>query len=413
MMQEYPDAVLQSGSNGSNTPIPLDSAAIITQLTNLGFRPAHIRSCMSAIQAAHARMMSNSTAINDPLVLSLSILSPLEAAIEWLLLHLPEDDMPPRYRPSSASSDFVTGASAKLGGQAGLVKGWVLDKLVKQAGFPRKVVEQVLEEDTRLGAALDALGRRLCGWETQAIADLSVEGAQERDQAREEELLALEAVLDDRFSKLSDTEYAITIADVKDTIELRLVFDAASPYPSIAQPAPPAFYIASDTVPSYMRLHLHRALLEQFRQEDRHDLRGILEGGAGGAVLAMLEHLETALPDVIQNPPDVGQVTEHLAPKAVQAPTTVRGEQQRKSTKRRNGPFKRAPATREEHEEAKRKQEILFRRKDYEEMMAVRRSLPAWKEKDNIVSALAKDRVLVVVGEVSGMNPPLQCRKDS
>ena len=136
-MQEYPDAIVQPGSSGSTSPIPLDSAAIITQLTALGFRPAHIRSCMTAVQAAHARMMSNSNATNDPLVLSLSILSPLEAAIEWLLLHLPEDDMPPRYRPSSASSDFVTGASAKLGGQEGLLKGWVLDKLVKQAGFPR------------------------------------------------------------------------------------------------------------------------------------------------------------------------------------------------------------------------------------------------------------------------------------
>jgi hypothetical protein len=356
---------------------------------------------MTAVQAAHARMMSNSSATNDPLVLALSILSPLEAAIEWLLLHLPEDDMPPRYRPSSASSDFVTGASAKLGGQAGLVKGWVMDKLVKQAGFPRKVVEQVLQDDARLGAALDSLGRRLCGWEAQAVVDLSVEEVAERDQAREEELLALEAVLDDRFSKLTDTEYAIRIEDVKDTIELRLVFDSASPYPSAAQPTPPAFYIASDSVPSYMRLHLHRALLEQFRQDDRHDLRGILEGGAGGAVLVMLEHLETALPGVIETPPDVGQVTEHLAPKPAQAPPADRVQQQRRTMRKRNGPFKRSPPTLAEHEELKRRQELLLRRKDYEEMMAVRRSLPAWKERDNIVGALEKDRVLVVVGEVS------------
>ena len=401
MMQQYPDAVLQSGSNGSTTPIPLDSAAIITQLTALNFRPAHIRSCVTAIQAAHARMMSNRSATNDPLVLSLSILSPLEAAIEWLLLHLPEDDLPPRYRPSSASSDFVTGASAKLGGQEGLVRGWVLDKLVKQAGFPRKVVELALQSDARMGAALDGLGRRLCAWELEPVLELAESEVQERDVAREEELVALEAVLGDRFTRLSETEYAVTIEDGKDAIELRLVFDAASPYPSMSQPVPPAFYIASDTVPSYMRLHLHRTLLEQFRQEDRHDLRGILEGGAGGAVLVMLEHLETALPGVIESPPDVGRVTEHLTPKAVEAAAPAREVQQRKVARRRNGPFKRSVPTLQEQEELKRKQELLFRRKDYEEMMAVRRSLPAWKERENIVNALESDRVLVVVGEVS------------
>ena len=401
MMQEYPDAIVQSGSSGSTSPIPLDSAAIITQLTALGFRPAHIRSCMTAVQAAHARMMSNSNATNDPLVLSLSILSPLEAAIEWLLLHLPEDDMPPRYRPSSASSDFVTGASAKLGGQEGLLKGWVLDKLVKQAGFPRKVVERALNQDARLGAALDDLGRRICGYELEPVDTLTEADLVERDQAREEELVALEAVLGERFAKLSDTEYAITIEDVKDTVELRLVFDAASPYPSAAQPVPPAFYIVSDTIPSYMRLHLHRTLLEQFRQEDRHDLRGILEGGAGGAVLVMLEHLETSLPDVVENPPDVGRVTEHLAPKPAQVATPVQQVKQQRTARRRNGPFKRPTPTQQEHEEIKRRQELMFRRKDYEEMMAVRRSLPAWKEKDNIVNALEKDRVLVIVGEVS------------
>jgi HrpA-like RNA helicase len=272
--------------------------------------------------------------------------------------------------------------------------------LVKQAGFPRKIVEEAVVEEARLGFALDALGRRLCGWEAgEYVPDLLEAERDERDAARQEELVALEAVLGERFAHVSETEYSASIEHGRDTIELRIVFDD-SPYPSLSHPVPPAFYIASDTVPSYMRLHLHRTMLEQFRAEDRHDLRGIIEGGQGGAVLVMLEHLEGALAETIESPPDVGRVTEHLAPKVEEAEVAPAVRRERRAA-RRGGPVKRRLPTQANHEAELRRQELLFRRKDYEEMMRTRQALPAWNERENIVNALESNRVLVVVGEVS------------
>lgn len=411
-MQQFPSAVLDAtrdmslpgsaGPSGTSTPA-LDVDSLKNQLTTLQFRPAHITSCLSALTAAHARLHSSSQSSNDPLVLSLSILSPLEAAIEWLLLHLPEDDLPIRYRPSASSADFITGASVKEGGKNALVIGWLGDKLVKQAGFPRKAVNQVMEFENRESVALDKLGRRLCGWEDGLEEELVWIGdemaAEERQTAREEELMAVEAMLADRFEQLSPTEFGITIGEGNETIILHVLFDEHSPYPSLSYPtSPPSFYLSSTTLPAYMRLHLHRQLLSQFRDPERSDLTSVLESGSGGAILSMIEHLETNLPGVIESPPDVAEVTKHLVPKPQETTPEVNREIRRKAIQKR-GPMRRRIPTAENEERVKKRQKEMMGHRGWESMLAVRKNLPAWAEKDRINADLAQNRVLVVVGE--------------
>jgi hypothetical protein len=428
MMKKFPSAVMEAtremggtptpggtpGTSGAGTPA-LDLVPIQRQLETLGFRPAHIASCLSAVSAAHARLYAAGAgaAGNDPLVLSLSMLSPLEAAIEWLLLHLPEDDLPPRYRPSASAANMVTGASVAQGGKSALVRGWLADKLARQAGFPRKPVEEVLATETNESRALEILGRRLCGWHgedggwgagelTQWSA--SEDEAAERDMMREEELMALEAVLGDRFQREEREEgvqFTVDLEAGTDNLVLNVLFDAQSAYPSPQYPTcPPAFYLSSTSLPSYMRLHLHAVMLKAFRDPERHDLSGVLETGMGGAVLSMVEHLETELPGVLETPPDIALVTQHLVPRAVEdddvGPKKVVA--QRKATRNtRNGP-RRAPSA-EEHAAAAAAQARLLADPKYAPMLAVRKSLPAWAERENICSALEKNRVLVVIGE--------------
>lgn len=427
-MKRFPSAVMEAtrdmggstgltpggtpGASGAGTPA-LDTAPIAAQLQTLGFRPAHVTSCMSALAAAHARLHSAGASGNDPLVLSLSILSPLEAAIEWLLLHLPEDDLPPRYRPSASAANMVTGASAKQGGKSALVRGWVADKLVRQAGFPRKAVDSALVTETRESRALEVLGRRLCGWHgedggwgEEEVTEFagSEDEISERDTMREEEIMALEAVLGERFSREDRedcVEIMVEIIHGDDTLLLNVLFDPQTPYPSPQYPTrPPPFYLSSTTVPSYMRLHIHATMLSAFRDPERHDLTGVLEAGMGGAVLSMVEHLEDALPKVLESPPDVGSVTQHLIaameededdePKAVIAAREA-------PRQRRTGP--RRPPSKEQHEAVAAAQARLFAEPKYAPMLADRKKLPAWAERENICNALEKNRVLVVVGE--------------
>ena len=314
--------------------------------------------------------------------------------------------MPQRYRTTTSSSDFVVGASK----QGGLVKGWLADKLVKQAGFPRKAVEAVLLQEISESAAIELLGRKLCGWQGDdegwgetAVVDWQggEDEAAERFISREEELLAVEAVLGERYRKESETEVVIDITDdiSGDAINLRVVIDPTSPYPSSQYPCrPPAFYIESKEIPSYMRLHLHASLLKEFRSEDRGDLRSILEAGQGGAILSMVEYLEQALPETISNPPDIGSVTDHLVPRQQVAP--VSSEIRRKAATKRTDRVKRKHVTQEDHDKARETQKRMKEDKEWESMLKVRQSLPAWKTRDSITEALEKNRVLVVVGEV-------------
>lgn len=135
-MSRYPSAIMEATReseatpstrpSGTSTPA-LDTQSVAQQLRTLGFRPAHVTSCVNALIAAHARLHRDGSGVSnnmtkDPLMLSLNLLSPLEAAIEWLLVHLPEDDLPPSYR-SSAAVDFVSSGAGGQGGNLSLSRG--------------------------------------------------------------------------------------------------------------------------------------------------------------------------------------------------------------------------------------------------------------------------------------------------
>lgn len=423
MMSKYPSAILEATRESESTPSTLPSGAttpagfdpshIRRQLLDLGFRPAHVESCVAALTGAHARLHAPTTTAGgkgrDPLMLSLSFLSPFEAAIEWLLVHLPEDDLPARYTPHRGGKDFVSSAAAGTAGQEGLVRGWLVDKVVK-AGFPRKAVEACIDAtDVRSeSVALDVLGRRLCGWEkdqdgwgAEELVAWDPQGEEEeQEMARMEEKTILSSVLGDRYTESSDTEFTVAVESVSDDLALNVIFSADSPYPSARYSTnPPSFYLTSTTLPSYIKLYLHAQVLRAFRDPERPDLRSLLEAGTGGAVYAMLEILEQQLPEAIENPPDVGEVTKYLVPRAVveEEESTVRQTRQRRGQQKR----RQRQYTEEDQRAVKAKQQKMREMRGWEEMLRSRMALPAWKEKDRIVGLLEKNRVLIVVGEVS------------
>jgi hypothetical protein len=99
---QYPDAILSAtrdvtdgNANGNSPPaINIDAIALTRQLEGLGFRRAHVKNVVRVMDEAAKRIYDNGGANGgggiDPLVLALTTLSPQEAAIEWLILHLPE-----------------------------------------------------------------------------------------------------------------------------------------------------------------------------------------------------------------------------------------------------------------------------------------------------------------------------------
>ncbi len=427
-MQEYPSAVLEGARDsattpstlpsGANTPA-LDTSSVEASLLNLGFRAAHVRSCVSALAAANQRLHSGSTStLRDPLTLSLSFLSPLEAGIEWLLSTLPEDDLPKQYQPAASVADFIAGARGGTGGQDALVKGWLMDKLAKQAGFPRKAVEAIVSRgEARESVVLDLLGRQMCGWLTadegwsveeygEGWIPLDQDEAEEHLAKREEEIMVLTSLLEERITKISEEEYRVTIPGPED-LAIHFIMDAASCYPSERFPKhPPAFFLSSTTLPSYIKLHLHAQLLRCFRDSERPEFQSTLESGDGGALYLMTEFVEQELEFAIENPPDVATVTKYLLPRT-ELVDDNRGPTSRAPSKRNRtrGPT-RIP-TEADHQAVRRKYESMRANPGYEKMMQIRRNLPAWNERERLVQLLRDNRVVVIVGEVSVIDLPL------
>lgn len=333
-------------------------------------------------------------------------------------------------------ADFISSSRSSTQKRT-LVQTWLVEKLIKIVGFPRKAIEDILQLDIgdlewQEGEVLEALGRRLVGWEDGdwgvegTLARLRLGGEQvdleERDQRRAEEIEALESVFDDRLlqapligSSPITPEITIAIPSLSnkstDDLTLHILYSSpalSSPYPSVAHPStPPPFFLTSSTLPSYIRLHLHALLLRQFQEPDREDLRGTLQSGEGGVVFAMVEFLEGIWESIIVDPPSVGLVTQFLVPKLPPAaPKASSSGPRTKSTANRIQRPRRVPSP-DEQTAYKAKWEEWQNSKQFQKVLDGRKSLPAWKEKEIFLEALATNRVLVVIGEVRSLRPVL------
>ena len=110
-----------------------DVPGVQQQLATLGF---------SAAQSRNA-----TTALTQPSPLSaslLSTLSPLQACLEYLVLHVPECDLPLRFLPTANSSNpFISSAHS---GTEDLKRRWMEEKAVKEGGWPAHVVRECMVE---------------------------------------------------------------------------------------------------------------------------------------------------------------------------------------------------------------------------------------------------------------------------
>ena len=96
----------------SNNHAQVDSAALERELTALGVRPGYVRRIVSWLQDARSTYASSAAMQQlqqaHPLLASILALPDKEAAVEYLVLYTPEQDLPPKLRPTAASESFVT-----------------------------------------------------------------------------------------------------------------------------------------------------------------------------------------------------------------------------------------------------------------------------------------------------------------
>ncbi|BGP38509.1 Putative ATP-dependent RNA helicase ucp12 [Rhodotorula kratochvilovae] len=410
--------------SGASTPVRSPAeAALEAEFVALGFRRGHVLRAL-----AYVRSSSAAPAQNDVLA--------------HLHLLVPESDLPPAFRDARPADATIRNATAKDAAELGRM--WQAERVARELGTPvdwvrremdaaRAAVGDAAFGDEELeGMVVDVLARRLmdvpfdaedderdklgeealrAAW-TAGAAGPSRLGAEEKDelrQRRDDELLGLEGLFGARFRRTKDG-IEIAVPHKGDRVSLRVLFHPASLYPSPhAPPAPvalPSFFIASPTLPPYIRLHLHTLLAAQFRPsiaDDGAAWLDLAEAGYGGVVGEMVSFLEARVRVAVDSPPDAREVMDRLVPPAQRVQAPLAGEVGRRVTRaqqpQRRGPPRGLRASSEQQMALKRAYEELVRSQGYQRMLDVRKKLPAWGMREKIVELIRNQRVVIVCGE--------------
>ncbi|KAI0691979.1 P-loop containing nucleoside triphosphate hydrolase protein [Cytidiella melzeri] len=363
----YPEA-----TEATPTTLAEEHAPEVKQrLQVLGFTAAQARSATEAL--------SRPSALSSIL---LSSLSPLDASLEFLLLHVPECDLPQRFMPTmNTSNPFI---SSTHSGTDDLKLRWIQEKLIRECGWPVYAVKDVLSDAdvgqdwTRLVKSLNV---RLVG-----DATVPVQTEVESEAIDEEELDALSATfVDERHMKLPLLTAPLC---------LHVLF-ASSDHILPSHGDPPAMYLTSGDAPAYVRLHMLSRLITAFRQ-------GTLVEPGETTIMAVVRLLEEEWAFIQDNgPPDMSAVLKHLLSRKsasltldntddldLEAPVSTTLRKPRRT--RRDG---------RSDSQVKEDFDLTTKKPAYEKMLFARQKLPAFAAKDTFLATLEKNRCVVVVGE--------------
>ncbi|KIM88927.1 hypothetical protein PILCRDRAFT_813926 [Piloderma croceum F 1598] len=347
-----------------------DVPKLLEQLGHLGFKQAQSRSAI--------KFLSEPSALTSNL---LGSLSSLEASIEYLVLNVPECDLPERFLPNNNSSNpFITSTHS---GTDDLKKRWIEDKAIKEAGWPAHVVKRCTS-DRRLLESWDlliaALGRTLIGEDVHSLFNFGISTKIDIDA---EEVEALGA------QYIGPLQLAMPLFSAP--VKLHILVSPDGLYPHTGYPP---MYITSPSIPAYIRLHLLSQLLRAVQADT------FVEPGESFCMAAM-RFLEDQWASIEDNgPPDMSEVLRHLilcppvstSPGVDPSVPIPRVLKARKRTEGQRGDNRNDKQIRDEFE-------TLCGSDRYAEMFATRKRLPAFSAKNDFLKKLEESRVIVVVGE--------------
>jgi len=365
-----------------------DAPFISNQLEQLGFTAAQVRTAITFLSMPSA-MASN----------LLRSAPPLEACIEYLVLHIPECDLPQRFLPDNNSSNpFITGAHHDSGSDD-LKKRWIEERAIKDAGWPAPVVHECMAEPSlaeNLALLIEALNKRLVGEDWRSVLDTPSLEAREDDAIDQDEVEYLGGTVAE--------DSTVTLPLLVAPIQLHFVVPSDCVYNKTTRPPP--MYITSSSLPAYVRLHFLSELLDAFKE-------GFFDGTADSICVCAMQLLVERFGEFEdKGPPDLSQVMRHLMPQPAVTATAITptvdetlsvensGSHSRKETRRRGD--RRTDAQIREDFEAMRSKD------EYIDLLVSRKKLPAFSTQVEFLSTLRKSRVVVVVGETGEFHMSLR-----
>ncbi|KAF2024782.1 P-loop containing nucleoside triphosphate hydrolase protein [Setomelanomma holmii] len=337
---------------------PALRARLLDEITELGFRRSHVEEAGG-------------------------ICKDREEIVEWLLIHVPEDDLPSWSLPEGYVAG-VSMASSNLKREGAV-------KRLAAAGYSVDLCEEAYDSqsgDERKAAAL--LQARLMQPHVedstllQDLADLSVEDCSEEppeDDAWDTEMSSLEAIYDKLFSRPSPEMCRIEL-DIKQQGK-RLILQARKPFGSYPAIVPIITFEAA--IPAYIRLSIIRQAL-LYAETNCIGMPMIYD---------IVDWVQQNSGEIFKNPGRLTDVSSGLA-----AADHMKEQRNRRNVKkgRARRPIDWTPST-------PANQTILSQWQArqttpaQQQMLSVRQALPAWRLKDDIICTVKASQVTIISGE--------------
>ncbi|KAH8664049.1 P-loop containing nucleoside triphosphate hydrolase protein [Xylariales sp. PMI_506] len=327
-------------------------AAIVSEFTNSGFRRSHVE---EAVEECKDR----------------------EETLEWLLVHVPEDDLPKWALPESYSAGVSVAATQDLKREASIAR-------LSQSGYSvelcRKVYEDAKGDE---GLAAEALQQILLSSGSDSAAPNTeteeplILGTPEECWA--DEMESLESVFGEQYKRLSDAVCQIGVESVtngpKKNIETFIQIRKSPQYPS------DIIVSLVSELPSYIKLSIVKKALS-YMQETL--------GGEQMKIYFVVDWIQQNINEIIERPGKLREISGVASTASEVRSTAVKA----KKTARHPKPLRwiADPQNRE----------AWLTRQDspsLKQMIAQRQKLPAWQVRDTVVGTVSQFQVTIIAGE--------------
>jgi ATP-dependent RNA helicase DHX57 len=330
-------------------------AAVIKEVAKLGFKTLHIEEAIEHCKDE-------------------------EEVLEWLLIHVPEDDLPRWALPENYTAG-ISMASGNLVREAAL-------KRLAAAGYAFEMCEEALDENNGLETrAAETLQSKLLNLTDQDSISSDVANHSIEDRGIDDEWTEEQAVVKSIYGERYSSRSANTCQ-----IQLEITTDAGDPIyvqfqkPSTGYPNSLPIMFVNAKLPAYVRLSIARQALLYCKQ----NLLG------QQVIFNLVDWVEQEIPNIIQNPGKLADVS-----------SAVGGEDKdSKETQlypRRKQRFNIKPVNLQPGSEKsvalltqwQNNQQTPTQQK----MLKARQSLPSWKLRDTIVHSVNTHQVVIISGE--------------
>ncbi|OJD13142.1 hypothetical protein AJ78_06365 [Emergomyces pasteurianus Ep9510] len=320
---------------------------IVDEFTALGFRKSHVEEAVSECKDR-------------------------EEVLEWLLIHIPEDDLPAWSLPEGYTAG-ISLASGDLSRESKINR-------LSTSGYSADFCAEILDKN---GGNEHLTAEQLQHMLLHDDALMQPDPRSVEMRAWEEEHVTLEAIYGERYTKLS----SITCQVISENPNLpcRTTFSfqmpSTAPYPM----CPPVLSIAAREIPAYIRL----SAIQQAIQHANLDLLG------QPMIFNVVDWLEENLPRILENPGKLRTVSVESSSFSNNETAT---QNRIKSTRKAPNPLNLSAGT-PQSLEMRRKWESQQTTPAQQTMLRGRRSLPAWAMQEAIIHAVHSHQVTIVSGE--------------